>query len=68
MAKKPSTLDLGDSNQRLAEQIAELICSSSDPCHAAAQVVHSMIDHPWLDDELRDEMLTEAARSLDTRN
>jgi hypothetical protein len=57
-------IDLSDSNQQIAENLVQAIFSSPDPKQAAINVIHDLIDHPFLDDETHDELIQAAASSL----
>ena len=57
-------LQLAETNQHAAELFAETILSKPMPKEVLVQVIHGLIDHPWLDDELRDHLVLAAANNL----
>jgi hypothetical protein len=59
-----SQIDLSDSNHRIAERLIEAVFSSPDPRQAAINLIHDLIDHPFLDEETRNELIQAAASSL----
>jgi hypothetical protein len=63
------TLDLSASNFELAEQIAQAVDEKArdrrDRRSIVATVIHAMLDHPWTDDELRNQLVEAAGRALD---
>jgi hypothetical protein len=59
-----NAIDLNDSNQEIAEILVHRVFASADPQAAAINLIHSMIDHPWLDSEMHDTLIRAAAVSL----
>ena len=60
-----SEIDLSDSNHEIARQIVEVAFSSEEPQQTTVNVIHAMIDHPWLDGEMRCEIIQAAATVID---
>ena len=60
-----NTIDLSSSNQEIAEKLVHRVFASANPQAAAINVIHSMIDHPWLDSEMHDTLIRAAAVSLE---
>jgi hypothetical protein len=59
-----SQIDLSDSNFQIAEGFVRAIFASPDPKVAALKLIHELIDHPWLDDEMHDALIEAAAGTL----
>jgi hypothetical protein len=59
------TIDLNGSNQEIAEKLVHRVFASANPQAAAINLIHSMIDHPWLDAEMHDNLIRAAATCLD---
>ena len=57
-------IDLSDSNYKIAEDLVQAIFSSPDPRQSAINLIHDLIDHPFLHDEMHDELILAAAASL----
>lgn len=57
-------IDLSGSNFQIAQRLVEAIFASSEPKVAALKLIHELVDHPWLDDEMRDNLIKAAARSV----
>jgi hypothetical protein len=62
-------LGLSALNFELAEQIAQAVDATAidprDRRSIVATVIHAMLDHPWTDDELRNQLVEAAGRALD---
>jgi len=58
-------IDLSDSNYKITENLVQAIFASPDPKQAAINLVHNMIDHSWLEDEMHDALIKAAATTLD---
>ena len=57
-------IDLSDSNFQIAQRFVEALFASSEPKVTALKLIHELIDHPWLDDEMHDDLIKAAARSV----
>jgi hypothetical protein len=57
-------MQITDTNQQFAEVFAEAIIAKPIPKETLIQVIHGIIDHPWVDDELRDHLVLSIANTL----
>jgi hypothetical protein len=57
-------IDLSDNNYKITETLVQALFSLLDPKQAAINLIHDLIDHPFLDDEARTELIQAAARTL----
>jgi hypothetical protein len=60
-----TSIDPSASNRQAAEQFAQAIFAASNPQQTAADVIHALLDHPWMEDELRNELIHAATLNLD---
>jgi hypothetical protein len=58
---------LSDNNHEIATQLVEGVFSSPDPKLTAITLVHAMIDHPWLDVLMHNELIQAAGSTLNLR-
>ena len=58
------TILLSASNQQAAEQFVEAIFAAANPKQSALRAIHGLLDHPWVDDELRQHFVQVTADDL----
>lgn len=60
-------IDLSDSNYRITEGLVRIIFSSPEPKQAVFDLVHNLLDHPFVDNEMRNGLIQVAASRLNVR-